>query len=170
MVNFNTIDKDYIVRWQSDLESNKRKTPSQVHKPSQDQKNQPHWEELEILLKGAWMVCVYLNMTVPCFVFRSISHLREAAHADGKAEFSLQKLKLFKQFYILVGLWVYYLQTVLYTGRLMIIIFLSSSKHSCTVWAKFCNICFVVVFLWEGGRRGICCFGHFRLWFGHLSY
>jgi len=34
MVNFNPIDKDYIVRWQSDLENTKERL---LHKPSQDQ-------------------------------------------------------------------------------------------------------------------------------------
>jgi len=34
MVNFNPIDKDYIVRWQSDLENTKERP---LHKPSQDQ-------------------------------------------------------------------------------------------------------------------------------------
>ena len=34
MVNFNAIDKDYIVSWQSDLEHTKERT---LHKPSQDQ-------------------------------------------------------------------------------------------------------------------------------------
>ena len=34
MVNFNPIDKDYIVRWQSDLKNTKERP---LHKPSQDQ-------------------------------------------------------------------------------------------------------------------------------------
>ena len=34
MVNFNPIDKDYIVEWQSDLENRKERP---LHKPSQDQ-------------------------------------------------------------------------------------------------------------------------------------
>ena len=33
---------------------------------------------------------------------RSIRHLTEAANADGKAALSLNKLKLFRQFYIMV--------------------------------------------------------------------
>lgn len=34
--------------------------------------------------------------------FRSIRHLQEASRADGKEELSLTKLKLFRQFYIMV--------------------------------------------------------------------
>jgi len=52
MVNFNPIDKDYIVRWQSDIENTKRP----FHKPSQDQRK-------STALGGAW------NFAERCIVF-----------------------------------------------------------------------------------------------------
>ena len=50
MVNFNPIDWDYIVRWQSDLENTKGRP---LHKPSQVKENLSHWAELEMLRNGA---------------------------------------------------------------------------------------------------------------------
>jgi len=53
MVNFNQIDKDYIVRWQSDIENTKERP---LHKPSQDQSK-------FIALGGVW------NFAERCIVF-----------------------------------------------------------------------------------------------------
>jgi len=49
MVNFNPIDKDYIVRWQSDLKNNTKESILPVcDKPLHKIKeNQLHWEELK---------------------------------------------------------------------------------------------------------------------------
>jgi len=44
MVDCNPIDKDYIVRWQSDLENTKERP---IHKPSQDQSK-------STVLGGVW--------------------------------------------------------------------------------------------------------------------
>ena len=44
MVNFNPVDKDYIVSWQSDLENTKERP---LHKPLQDQSK-------SIALGGVW--------------------------------------------------------------------------------------------------------------------
>ena len=46
-----------------------------------------------------YMEPVFGNVIYNC---RSIRHLTEAAQADGKAAISLNKLKLFRQFYIMV--------------------------------------------------------------------
>ena len=55
-VNFNSIDKDYIVRWQSDIENTQERP---LHKPSQDQTNLPHWAEFEIFRNGALCLSVW---------------------------------------------------------------------------------------------------------------
>jgi len=47
MVNFNPIDYDYTVRWQSDLENTKER----LHKIKE---SLLHWVELEILQNGAF--------------------------------------------------------------------------------------------------------------------
>jgi len=48
MVNFNPIDKDYKVRWQSKQENTKERP---LHKIKA---NLPHWAEFEILWNGAF--------------------------------------------------------------------------------------------------------------------
>jgi hypothetical protein len=44
----------------------------------------------------------------------SIKHLREAAHSDGKAARNLQKLTLFRQFYVMVVSFIYFTRIVVY--------------------------------------------------------
>ena len=56
MVNFYPIDKDYIVKWQSDLEYTKEGIVTVCDKPCHKIKeNLPHWEELEKL----WNCALY---------------------------------------------------------------------------------------------------------------
>ncbi|XP_052789550.1 protein GPR107-like [Mya arenaria] len=50
----------------------------------------------------------------------SISHLRDASHADGKAEFSLTKLKLFKQFYIMVVCYIYFTRIIVFLLKMTV--------------------------------------------------
>jgi len=47
----------------------------------------------------------------------SIRHLREAAEADGKAQRTLVKLKLFREFYILVVCYIYFTRIIVYLVR-----------------------------------------------------
>ena len=44
----------------------------------------------------------------------SIGHLRQAAEADGKAQHNLQKLQLFRQFYVMVVAYIYFTRIVVY--------------------------------------------------------
>jgi hypothetical protein len=44
----------------------------------------------------------------------SIHHLRQAAEADGKAHHNLQKLQLFRQFYVMVVAYIYFTRIVVY--------------------------------------------------------
>jgi len=44
----------------------------------------------------------------------SIKHLREAADVDGKAAISLNKLQLFRQFYLMVVAYIYFTQILIY--------------------------------------------------------
>ena len=47
----------------------------------------------------------------------SIKHLREAAQTDGKAARNLEKLQLFRQFYIMVVVYIYFTRIVVYLLR-----------------------------------------------------
>jgi NADH:ubiquinone oxidoreductase subunit 3 (subunit A) len=44
----------------------------------------------------------------------SIKHLREASHSDGKAARNLQKLRLFRQFYLIVVSYIYFTRIIVY--------------------------------------------------------
>jgi hypothetical protein len=44
----------------------------------------------------------------------SIRHLRQAAEADGKAHHNLQKLQLFRQFYIMVVCYIYFTRIIVF--------------------------------------------------------
>jgi len=44
----------------------------------------------------------------------SIGHLRQAAEADGKAQHNLQKLQLFRQFYVMVVAYIYFTRIVVF--------------------------------------------------------
>ena len=47
----------------------------------------------------------------------SIRHLREAAEADGKALLTLNKLKLFREFYMMVVCYIYFTRIIVYIVR-----------------------------------------------------
>ena len=44
----------------------------------------------------------------------SIRHLRQAAEVDGKAQNNLMKLQLFRQFYVMVVIYIYFTRIVVY--------------------------------------------------------
>lgn len=44
----------------------------------------------------------------------SIKHLREASHTDGKAARNLEKLTLFRQFYVMVVVYIYFTRIVVF--------------------------------------------------------
>ena len=50
----------------------------------------------------------------------SIRHLTEAAKTDGKAAVSLQKLKLFRQFYVLIVCYIYFTRIVVYLIKITV--------------------------------------------------
>jgi len=50
----------------------------------------------------------------------SIRHLSEAAKTDGKAAISLQKLKLFRQFYVLIVCYIYFTRIVVYLIKITV--------------------------------------------------
>ncbi|KAL4218634.1 hypothetical protein ACF0H5_021223 [Mactra antiquata] len=50
----------------------------------------------------------------------SIRHLQEASRADGKEELSLTKLKLFRQFYIMVVCYIYFTRIIVYLLKMTV--------------------------------------------------
>lgn len=50
----------------------------------------------------------------------SIRHLQEAAHMDGKAASNLQKLKLFRHFYIMIVCYIYFTRVIVYLLKVTI--------------------------------------------------
>ncbi|XP_060595698.1 protein GPR107-like [Ruditapes philippinarum] len=50
----------------------------------------------------------------------SIRHLQEASRADGKEEFSLTKLKLFRQFYIMIVCYIYFTRIIVYLLKMTV--------------------------------------------------
>ncbi|CAE7564862.1 Gpr107 [Symbiodinium microadriaticum] len=47
-------------------------------------------------------------------IFWSINHFRQAAEADGKARDNLQKLQLFRQFYVMVLCYIYFTRVIVF--------------------------------------------------------
>ena len=50
----------------------------------------------------------------------SIRHLQDASRTDGKAAISLEKLKLFRHFYIMVVCYVYFTRIIVYLLRITV--------------------------------------------------
>ncbi|XP_021350163.1 protein GPR107-like, partial [Mizuhopecten yessoensis] len=50
----------------------------------------------------------------------SIRHLQQSARTDGKAAISLQKLKLFRQFYIMVVCYIYFTRIIAYLIKITV--------------------------------------------------
>lgn len=50
----------------------------------------------------------------------SIRHLQESSHLDGKASFSLEKMKLFRHFYIMVVCYIYFTRIIVYLLKITV--------------------------------------------------
>ncbi|KAI5730604.1 protein GPR107 isoform X1 [Diaphorina citri] len=50
----------------------------------------------------------------------SIRHLQEASHTDGKAAMNLRKLKLFRHFYVMIVVYIYFTRIIVYLIRMTI--------------------------------------------------
>jgi len=53
---------------------------------------------------------------------RSIGHLQEASQTDGKAAMNLRKLKLFRQFYVVVVSFIYFTRILTVILRVSVIL------------------------------------------------
>ena len=69
------------------------------------------WMTWRDLLHLVDMVCC-IAILYP--IFWSINHFRQAAEADGKARDNLQKLQLFRQFYVLVLCYIYFTRVIVF--------------------------------------------------------
>lgn len=62
---------------------------------------------LMILMPIIWYINKKKKLKIINQLFRSIRHLHEGASTDGKAAFNLEKLNLFRQFYLIVIIYIY---------------------------------------------------------------
>eukprot|EP01025_Chloroclados_australasicus_P014983 TRINITY_DN170_c1_g1_i2.p1 TRINITY_DN170_c1_g1~~TRINITY_DN170_c1_g1_i2.p1 ORF type:complete len:525 (-),score=39.23 TRINITY_DN170_c1_g1_i2:714-2288(-) len=74
---------------------------------------------------GTWRDIFHLVDIVCCCavlfpIVWSINHLRDAAQTDGKAAASMQKLALFRQFYVMVVVYIYFTRIVVYLLQTMV--------------------------------------------------
>lgn len=58
--------------------------------------------------------CNLLLVFKKYFLVRSIRHLQEASHIDGKAAVNLRKLKLFRHFYVMIVCYIYFTRIIVY--------------------------------------------------------
>lgn len=72
------------------------------------------WKEVFVLID---LICCGAIM-LP--VVWSIRHLQDAQHTDGKAAVSLEKLKLFRHFYVMVVCYVYFTRIIVYLLRITV--------------------------------------------------
>merc|ERR1719290_392522 len=85
-----------------------------VEESEQGEKGHNFWKELFILID---LICCGAIL-LP--VVWSIRHLQEASATDGKAAVSLEKLGLFRHFYIMVVCYVYFTRIIVYLLRITV--------------------------------------------------
>lgn len=85
-----------------------------VEESEQGEKGHNFWKEVFILID---LVCCGAIL-LP--VVWSIRHLQEASATDGKAAVSLEKLKLFRHFYIMVVCYVYFTRIIVYLLKITV--------------------------------------------------
>merc|ERR1711992_442015 len=76
--------------------------------------NHQAWKEIFVLID---LICCGAIL-LP--VVWSIRHLKEASQTDGKAAISLEKLKLFRHFYIMVVCYVYFTRIIVFLLRITV--------------------------------------------------
>jgi len=85
-----------------------------LEESEQGEANHQTWKEIFVLID---LICCGAIL-LP--VVWSIRHLQEASHTDGKAAISLEKLKLFRHFYIMVVCYVYFTRIIVYLLRITV--------------------------------------------------
>lgn len=85
-----------------------------LEESEQGEAGRPIWKELFVLID---LVCCGAIL-LP--VIWSIRHLQDASATDGKAAVSLEKLKLFRHFYIMVVCYVYFTRIIVYLLKITV--------------------------------------------------
>ncbi|CAB4056002.1 GPR107 [Lepeophtheirus salmonis] len=76
--------------------------------------NHNYWKDIFILVDLICCGAIFLP------VVWSIRHLQESSGTDGKASISLEKLKLFKHFYIMVVCYIYFTRIIIYLLKITV--------------------------------------------------
>jgi len=85
-----------------------------LEESEQGEANHQVWKEVFVLID---LICCGAIL-LP--VVWSIRHLQDASRTDGKAAVSLEKLKLFRHFYIMVVCYVYFTRIIVYLLRITV--------------------------------------------------
>eukprot|EP00096_Caligus_rogercresseyi_P014046 TRINITY_DN6590_c0_g1_i1.p1 TRINITY_DN6590_c0_g1~~TRINITY_DN6590_c0_g1_i1.p1 ORF type:complete len:401 (+),score=155.63 TRINITY_DN6590_c0_g1_i1:139-1341(+) len=85
-----------------------------VEESEEGDANHNYWKDIFILVDLICCGAIFLP------VVWSIRHLQESSGTDGKASISLEKLKLFKHFYIMVVCYIYFTRIIIYLLKITV--------------------------------------------------
>lgn len=85
-----------------------------IEESEQGDKEHSTWRDIFILVDLLCCGCILFP------VVWSIKHLQEASATDGKAAINLKKLKLFRQFYIMIVCYIYFTRIIVYLLKITV--------------------------------------------------